>query len=211
MIWCKQIGTEPLLAVNLGSGTPENAAALVEYCNGSEGTRWSDLRRKHGVSSPHNVKNWCLGNEMDGTWQIGHMTAAAYGLKASDAARQMRAVDRSVHLVACGSSGPFMTTYLEWDREVLEQCYDDVDAISLHRYYNNTTETNGDASRYLAMNLDMERQIQEIAAVCDLYVRGSVAQIESGTAHEVATVNVKKLRSYSKKFITSRTRCWLAG
>ncbi|PYT27274.1 MAG: alpha-N-arabinofuranosidase [Acidobacteria bacterium] len=171
MIWCKQIGTEPLLAVNLGSGTPENAAALVEYCNGSEGTRWSDLRRKHGVSSPHNVKNWCLGNEMDGKWQIGHMTAAAYGLKASDAARQMRAVDRSVHLVACGSSGPFMTTYLEWDREVLEQCYDDVDAISLHRYYNNTTETNGDASRYLAMNLDMERQIQEIAAVCD-YVRG---------------------------------------
>lgn len=169
--WSKQVGTEPLLAVNLGSGTPENAAALVEYCNLESGTRWSDLRRQHGVAAPHNVKFWCLGNEMDGRWQIGHMTADAYGLKAADTARQIRAVDRSVRLIACGSSSPSMQTYLAWDREVLEQCYDEVDALSLHRYYNNTTETGGDTSRYLAMNLDMERQIQEIAAVCD-YVRG---------------------------------------
>lgn len=171
MEWCRAVGTEPLLAVNLGNGTPENAAALVEYCNIPSGTRWSDLRRRHGVASPHNVKFWCLGNEMDGPWQIGHMPATEYGLKAADAARQMRAVDRSVRLVACGSSGPGMPTYLEWDRQVLEQCYDDVDCISLHRYYNNTTETNGDTSRFLALNLDMERQIEEVAAVCD-YVRG---------------------------------------
>lgn len=171
MEWCRAVGTEPLLAVNLGNGTPENAAALVEYCNVPGGTRWSDLRRQHGVASPHNVKFWCLGNEMDGRWQIGHMPAIEYGLKAADAARQMRAVDRSVRLVACGSSNPSMPTYLEWDRQVLEQCYDDVDFISLHRYFNNTSETNGDTSRYLALNLDMERQIQEIAAVCD-YVRG---------------------------------------
>jgi alpha-N-arabinofuranosidase len=169
--WCRAIGAEPLLAVNLGTGTPENAAALVEYCNVGAGTHWSDLRRKHGVPWPHDVKFWCLGNEMDGKWQIGHMSAIEYGRKAADAARQMRMVDRSVHLVACGSSGPAMSTYLEWDREVLEQCYDDVDAISLHRYYNNTSETNSDTSRFLALNLDMERQIQEVAAVCD-YVRG---------------------------------------
>ena len=171
MGWCRAVGAEPLLAVNLGTGTPENAAALVEYCNVAAGTRWSDLRRQHGVTAPHDVKFWCLGNEMDGKWQIGHMSAVEYGLKAADAARQMRAVDRSVQLVACGSSGPSMSTYLEWDREVLEQCYDDVDAISLHRYFNNTSETNGDTSRFLALNLDMERQIQEVAAVCD-YVRG---------------------------------------
>ena len=169
--WCRAVGTEPLLAVNLGSGTPENASALVEYCNVAGGTRWSDLRRKHGVADPHNVKFWCLGNEMDGPWQIGHMPATEYGMKAADAARQMRAVDRSLHLVACGSSGPFMPTYLEWDRQVLEQCYDEVDFISLHRYFSNTSDAKGDTSRYLALNLDMERQIQEIAAVCD-YVRG---------------------------------------
>jgi alpha-N-arabinofuranosidase len=169
--WCRTVGAEPLLAVNLGTGTPENAAALVEYCNVAGGTRWSDLRRQHGVPAPHDVKFWCLGNEMDGKWQIGHMSAVEYGQKAADAARQMRAADRSVQLVACGSSGPAMPTYLEWDREVLEQCYDDVDAISLHRYFNNSSETGGDTSRFLALNLDMERQIQEVAAVCD-YVRG---------------------------------------
>jgi len=92
-------------------------------------------------------------------------------LKAADAARQMRYADPSLKLVACGSSGPGMPTYLEWDREVLEQCYDYVDAISLHRYFTNAEETGGDSSKFLAMNLSMERQIDEVAAVCDM-VRG---------------------------------------
>lgn len=171
LAWCRLANTEPLLAVNLGTGTAEEAAALVEYCNVEKGTRWSDLRRKNGVAGASKVKNWCLGNEMDGPWQIGHMTATEYGLKAEDAARQMRYVDPSLKLVACGSSGPGMPTYLEWDREVLEQCYDYVDAISLHRYFNNAEDTGGDSSKFLAMNLSMERQIDEVAAVCDV-VRG---------------------------------------
>jgi len=171
LTWCRLADTVPLLAVNLGTGTAEEAAALVEYCNVEKGTRWSDLRRKNGVADAYKVKNWCLGNEMDGPWQIGHMSATEYGLKAEDAARQMRYVDPSLKLVACGSSGPGMPTYLEWDREVLEQCYDYVDAISLHRYFNNAEDTGGDSSKFLAMNLSMERQIDEVAAVCDV-VRG---------------------------------------
>lgn len=169
MAWCRLLGTKPLLGLNLGTGTPEQAAALAEYCNIDKGTRWSDLRRKNGIAEPYRVEYWCLGNEMDGPWQIGHMTAAEYGLKAEDAARQMRYVDPSLKLIACGSSGPGMPTYLEWDREVLEQCYDYVDAISLHRYFGNTPEeTGGDSSKYLAMNLSMERQIEEVAAVADM-------------------------------------------
>jgi len=172
MAWCKAVGTEPLMGLNLGTGTAEEAAALVEYCNVEKGTRWSDLRRKHGVAEPYKVKHWCLGNEMDGPWQIGHMTATEYGLKAEDAARQMRYVDPSLQLIACGSSGPGVPTYLEWDREVLEQCYDYVDALSLHRYIGNTKEETGeDSSKFLAMNLSMEKQIAETVAVCDL-VRG---------------------------------------
>jgi alpha-L-arabinofuranosidase len=172
MMWCKTVGTEPLMGLNLGTGTPEEAAALVEYCNVEKGTKWSDLRRKHGFAEPHKVKRWCLGNEMDGPWQIGHMTATEYGLKAQDAARQMHYVDPSLQLIACGSSGPFMPTYLEWDREVLEQCYDYVDGLSLHRYFGNTAaDTSGDSAKFLAMNLSMERQIAETVAVCDL-VRG---------------------------------------
>ena len=171
--WCKLVGTTPLLGLNLGTGTPESAAALVEYCNVDKGTKWSDLRRKHGVADPYQVKNWCLGNEMDGPWQIGHMTAAEYGEKAADAARQMRYVDPSLSLIACGSSNNSMPTYLQWDHDVLTQCYEYVDAISLHRYYDNSSETGGDSSKFLALNLSMDRQISEVAAVCD-YVRGRV-------------------------------------
>jgi alpha-N-arabinofuranosidase len=170
--WCRLVGTEPLLGFNLGTGTPEQAVAYVEYCNFDKGTKWSELRRQHGYEAPHAVKYWCMGNEMDGPWQMGHMTAREYGRKARDSARQIRIVDPTTQLIACGSSNTILPTYLVWDREVLEECYDQVHGISLHNYYGNTPAlTNNDSSRYLAMNLDMERQIQEIAAVCD-YVQG---------------------------------------
>jgi alpha-L-arabinofuranosidase len=168
MAWCKAVGTLPLMGLNLGTGTPEQAAALVEYCNVEKGTEWSELRRKNGVAEPYNAKHWCLGNEMDGPWQIGHVTAEEYGLKAADAARQMRYVDPSLKLVACGSSGPGMPTYLEWDRQVLDQCYNYVDGLSLHRYLGNDDETGRSSEKYVAMNLSLEQQIVQTAAVCDV-------------------------------------------
>jgi len=170
--WAKSVGAEPLIGTNFGTAAPEMSAALVEYCNVPGGTKWSNLRREHGYTQPHAIRTWCLGNEMDGTWQIGHMPAREYGRKAVDAARQMRAVDPSVQLIACGSSGPGQSTFLEWDREVLEECYSQVDGISLHRYYGNeaTGETGGDSLKYLALNLAMEEQIDQVAAVCE-YVR----------------------------------------
>src|SRR6187200_2914999 len=170
--WCRLVGTEPLLGMNFGTGSAEMAVAYVEYCNYERGTKWSDLRRSHGYEKPHNVRWWCLGNEMDGPWQIGQMQARDYGRKARDAARQMRVLDPELQLIACGSSGTNMPQYLIWDREVLEECYDQVDGISLHAYYGNTPAlTRNSTARYLAMNLDMDRQIREIAAVCD-YVQG---------------------------------------
>lgn len=172
--WCRLVNTEPLLGFNLGTGTAEMAVAYVEYCNVDRGTKWSDLRREHGYEAPHNVRYWCMGNEMDGPWQMGTMPAREYGRKARDAARQIRVIDPTLKLIACGSSNTILPTYLVWDREVLEECYDQVDGISLHNYYGNTDQlTGGDTSRYLAMNLDMERQIHEIAAVCD-YVQGTL-------------------------------------
>jgi alpha-L-arabinofuranosidase len=170
--WCATVGAEPLLGMNFGTGTVESAVAYVEYCNLDRGTRWSELRRAHGYDRPHNVRHWCLGNEMDGPWQIGQLQAREYGRKARDAAQQMRVIDPNLQLIACGSSGTFMPTYLTWDREVLEECYDKVDGISLHAYYGNTAAwSGGSAARFLAMNLDMDRHIHEIAAVCD-YVQG---------------------------------------
>jgi alpha-N-arabinofuranosidase len=170
--WCRAVGTEPLLGMNFGTGTAEMAVAYAEYCNVDRGTKWSDLRRSHGYEQPHDVRYWCLGNEMDGPWQIGQMQAREYGRKARDVARQMRGISRGLQLIACGSSGTNMPQYLVWDREVLEECFDQVDGISLHAYYGNTRPLTGNSSaRYLAMNLDMDRQIREVAAVCD-YVQG---------------------------------------
>jgi len=166
--WCRRVGTEPLLGFNMGTGTAEQAVAYVEYCNFDKGTKWSDLRRSHGYEQPHDVRYWCLGNEMDGPWQMGTMPARDYGRKARDIARQIRVIDPTLQLIACGSSSPNMPTYMAWDREVLEECYDQVDGISLHNYFGNTERLTGnDSSRYLAMNLDMERQMLEIGAVCD--------------------------------------------
>ena len=170
--WCRMVGSEPLLGMNFGTGTAEMAVAYVEYCNLERGTKWSELRRAHGYEQPHNVRYWCLGNEMDGNWQIGQKQSREYGRKARDAAQQMRVVDPTLQLIACGSSGTAMPQYLVWDREVLEECYDMVDGISLHAYYGNTQPLTGNSTaRYLAMNLDMDRQIREVAAVCD-YVQG---------------------------------------
>ena len=170
--WCRLVGSEPLLGMNFGTGSVEEAVAYTEYCNLERGTKWSDLRRSHGYERPHNVRYWCLGNEMDGPWQIGQLQAREYGRKARDAAKQMRVIDPKLQLIACGSSGTGMPQYLIWDREVLEECFDQVDGISLHAYYGNTPPLTGNsAARYLAMNLDMDRQIREVAAVCD-YVQG---------------------------------------
>src|SRR5690242_1009565 len=114
--WCRLVGTEPLLGMNFGTGTAEMAVAYTEYCNLDRGTKWSELRRAHGYEQPHNVRYWCLGNEMDGNWQIGQLQAREYGRKARDVAKQMRVISPNLQLIACGSSGTNMAQYLIWDR-----------------------------------------------------------------------------------------------
>jgi len=144
------------------------ARNLVEYCNHPGGSYWSDLRMSHGAGKPHGIKVWCLGNEMDGEWQIGHKTAQEYGRLACEAAKAMKWVDPAIQLVACGSSGRGMSTFGEWEKTVLEHTYEHVDYISLHTYYSRKRcKTVAD---YLAKSADMEAFIKEVAATCD-YVR----------------------------------------
>lgn len=141
--WIKKAGSEPMLAVNLGTGTPEEASYEIEYTNIEGGTHFSDLRKKYGHEKPHNIKMWCLGNEMDGTWQIGEKTAEEYGRIAYEAAKQMKYVDPDIELVACGSCANDKShpSYPDWDRVVLEHCYEKIDYLSLHRYYNYDPES----------------------------------------------------------------------
>ncbi|MFP4384343.1 MAG: alpha-N-arabinofuranosidase [Spirochaetia bacterium] len=162
--WCRKAGTEPMLAVNLGTRGPGDAQALVEYCNHPGGSKYSDLRREHGWTRPHGIKTWCLGNEMDGNWQIGHKTAEEYGRIAREAAKMMRWTDPSIELAACGSSSPLMKSFASWESTVLEHTMDLVDYISLHRYYGNRS---GNTEEFLAMNDEMDRFIKSAAAACD--------------------------------------------
>ncbi len=162
--WCRKAGTAPMVAVNLGTNTAKSAQELVEYCNFPGGTQWSDLRRNNGAESPHGIQYWCLGNEMDGPWQIGHKTAEEYGRVASEAARMMKMVDRDIKLCACGSSTRDMPTFGAWELETLRHLFDVVDFLSIHAYFENRS---GDMGRFLASPEVLERQIVDVCACCD--------------------------------------------
>jgi alpha-N-arabinofuranosidase len=157
------MGWTPMLTVNLGTGTPEEARNWVEYCNSPTGTKYANLRAANGSVEPHAVKLWCLGNEMDGPWQLGHVPADQYAIRAQQALKMMRDVDRSIELVVCGSCTISLPTYLDWDRQVLEYLGDQVDYISLHRYVGNH---NNDTPDYLAVTNSIDRQIEEMDATC---------------------------------------------
>lgn len=164
--WSQKAGTQIMGAVNMGTGTPKDAGQLVEYCNYPGGTYWSDLRAKNGHKDPLNIKLWCIGNEMDGEWQICHLDADDYGKKAVEAAKIMRRIDDSIELVACGSASTMQKTYPEWDRKVMEYTYDYVDYLSLHRYY----ENEGNDFDFLASFVDMDRFIHTLEGTAD-YVK----------------------------------------
>ena len=168
--WCRKAGADPLVAVNLGTQGVDAARHLVEYCNHPGGTYWSDLRKSHSIQEPHKIKVWCLGNEMDGPWQIGHKTAQEYGRLACETARAMRWVDPTIELVVCGSSSRGMPTFPSWEAEVLEHTYDHVDYISLHTYYGNR---DNNTKSFLARSLDMDRYISSVVATCD-YVKAKL-------------------------------------
>ena len=170
MQWCRSAGTQAMLAVNLGTRGCDEARNLVEYTNHPGGTYWSDLRKSHGVSDPYKIQLWCLGNEMDGTWQIGHKTAQEYGRTAAETAKVMKWVDPTIELVACGSSNARMPMFPAWESTVLEHTYDHVEYISLHNYYGNRT---GNTPNFLAMSIEMNQFIRTVASTCD-YVKAKL-------------------------------------
>ncbi len=165
--WCKKVGTEPMQALNLGTRGIEAACNLLEYCNMPAGTKYADLRVKHGYKEPHNIKVWNLGNEMDGPWQTGHKTADEYGHLADETAKAMKIIDPSIELVLCGSSSSSMPTFPQWEDTALSWAYDSVDYISLHQYYGNRFN---DTENFFAQSDDMDYFINTVKATCD-YVK----------------------------------------
>ncbi|MEV7990560.1 alpha-N-arabinofuranosidase [Streptomyces sp. NPDC086077] len=164
MAWAAKAGVEPMMALNLGTRGPAEALDLLEYANYPSGTALSDLRRSHGVEEPHGIRMWCLGNELDGPWQMGHKTAHEYGRVAAETARAMKRFDPTLELVACGSSNAHIDTFASWEATVLEHTYDFVDHLSLHAYYD---PGDGDIDSFLASGAEMDRMISAITATAD--------------------------------------------
>jgi alpha-N-arabinofuranosidase len=162
--WTRMAGVQPMLAVNLGTRGIEAACDLLEYANHPGGTQLSDLRAEHGSPQPYGVTLWCLGNEMDGPWQIGHRSADEYGRLAAETAKAMKLVDPAIELVVCGSSGNTMPTFGQWEATVLDHAFDYVDYLSLHAYYE---EHGGDRAAFLAAAHGMDAFIDGVVATCD--------------------------------------------
>lgn len=175
--WLEKVGSELMLAVNLGTRGTAEALDLLEYANASVDTTRTRERTGNGRATPFGVKMWCLGNEMDGFWQLGHRNATDYGKLASRTAKAMLQLDPSIELVVCGSSGRSMPTFGSWEREVLRHTFDEVDFISCHSYYE---ERDGDAQEFLASAVDMHLFIEEVVAIADEVAaeRGSDKRIQ---------------------------------
>ena len=167
MSWCKKANSDCMMAVNLGTRGAEEARNIVEYTNHKGGTYWSDLRKSHGVAEPWNVKLWCLGNEMDGRWQMGAKTASDYGKLANEASKMMKWTDDTIETVLCGSSSRQSPTFGQWEETALDIAYDSVDYVSLHQYYGNQAN---DTPSFLAKTLELEEFIYSVICVCD-YVK----------------------------------------
>ncbi len=165
--WAKAANSEVMMAVNLGTRGVSDACNLLEYCNMPGGTKYSDLRISHGVTQPHNIKTWCLGNEMDGPWQLGSKTPTEYGRIAYETAKAMKLIDPEIELVSCGSSSTGMKTFPEWEAVTLEHTYDHVDYVSLHQYHGNAED---DTANFLAKSMETEHFIKTVISTCD-YVK----------------------------------------
>lgn len=162
--WAKEANSEVMMAVNLGTRGAEDAKNLLEYCNLSTDTYYANLRRKNGFEKPFSIKTWCLGNEMDGPWQMGHKTAEEYGRIAAETAKLMKYTDPDIELVACGSSTYNMPTFGEWELTVLDHVYKYVDYISLHQYYDNMADNTAD---FIGKSVHMDKFIKDVISLCD--------------------------------------------
>ncbi len=194
MRWTRAVNVEPMLTLNLGTRGVQETLDLLEYANHPGGTRLSDLRVAHGDREPYGIRTWCLGNELDGPWQLGHKKPLEYARLATETARAMRQFDSSLRLVAAGSSATTMPTFGDWERTVLEAAFELVDDISLHAYF----EEGDDLASFLASSLVMDRSLDEVAAIADEVARRAGSERRVGLA--VDEWNVWYLRRHLDRF-----------
>lgn len=165
MQFAKKLGTEPYFAVNMGTGTIEEAQRWVEYTNVEGGSYYAELRKQHGFEKPYGIKYWSLGNEMDGPWQMGHLNAEDYSKKAREAAKLMKLTDPSIKLVAAGSSNYRPNADpTAWNATILKELRDVVDYIAIHMYVGNPSDN---YYNFMSTPLALEQRTRLIRGLID--------------------------------------------
>lgn len=167
--YARKIGTEPYFAVNMGTGTIEEARRWVEYCNVKEGPYFAELRKKHGYPEPYHIKYWSLGNEMDGPWQMGHLNAEDYSKKALEAAKLMLRTSPEIKLIAAGSSNYRAGADPDyWNQTVLQALKDQIDYIALHMYVGNP---DNNYYNFVSSPLILEQRTRIVKGMIDLVMQ----------------------------------------
>lgn len=170
--YAKAIETEPYIAVNLGTGTIEEARRWVEYCNVKEGPFYAELRKRHGYPEPYNIKYWGLGNEMDGTWQMGHMNAEDYAKKSREAAKLMLRTSPGIKLIAAGSANYRPGADPDhWNQTVLSELKDVIDYIALHVYVGNP---DSNYYNYMSTPLVLEQRTQIVKGMIKRVMQSAI-------------------------------------
>ncbi len=172
MRWARKVGTEPVLTLNLSTRGIAEAMDLLEYCNFPGGTELSDRRASNGDPEPFNIRYWCLGNELYGRWEIGHKSAEQYAWLARETAKAMRLLDPAAKFIFCGSPND-----MDWNRTVLESCYEYVDFLSLHEVFNIKGGSPGD---YLRSVDRFAARIAKAVEVCESVrlLKGSAKRVK---------------------------------
>jgi len=165
MDFVQKLGAEPYIAVNMGTGTIEEAQRWVEYANVDGGPYYAELRKKHGHAKPYGIKYWSLGNEMDGFWQMGHLSAEDYCKKAREAAKLMTRTDPTIKLVAAGSSNyrP-QADPNEWNETILDELKDVIDYLAIHIYVGNPDDN---YYHFLATPIVLEQRTRLLKGMID--------------------------------------------
>ena len=165
--WCGIVGAEPYLCVNTGSASAEDAAAWVQYCNGSAGTEWGGQRAAGGHPEPYAVRYWGIGNETYGGWEIGNVPADEYGCLFLEFAEKMREQDPDIELIAVGADP---VQFPEWNRTVLEIVGNEMDYLSVHRYVPHTRDDEQRDRQYAAIvaaPVDIEARLRAVRETID--------------------------------------------
>jgi alpha-N-arabinofuranosidase len=168
--YAQMLGTEPYVAVNLGTGTWTEAQQWVEYVNSSQDTAMTRARKQNGRQDPWKVTYWGLGNEMDGPWQMGHRSAEDYGKFALEAAKLMRWTDPNIKLIAAGSShfGQGID-WIGWNRTILEYLKRHIDYLAIHLYVGNR---DNDYYEFLSSSVDLDERIETTEGVINAAMSG---------------------------------------